>query len=323
MEQVANIFENNAVAASRRTIAEMVVSRQAQEVQAAMVIAKKFPRNEFESFNRIMKACRRKGLAEKSMYEYPRGGERVTGPSIRLAEAMAQSWGNIDFGIIELEQKSGESQVMAYAWDLETNTRQAKIFSVPHVRESKKNGIVPLTAPRDIYEQVANYGARRLRACILGVIPGDVIEAAIAQCGKTLAGENGEPLEDTVRAIAGTFEREYGVTVAMLEKFIGCKIESFTMQNLIRLKKVHMSLRDGMADREDYFDLASAVDESEINKNPFEGKEEAGKDKKSKAKKTESQPPVTDKPANNTAQAQLQDLDPSFIPDETQEPRFK
>lgn len=274
-----------------------------------------------------MKACQRKGLAEKSMYEYPRGGERVTGPSIRLAEAMAQSWGNIDFGIIELEQRNGESQVMAYAWDLETNTRQAKIFSVPHVRESKKNGIVPLTAPRDIYEQVANYGARRLRACILGVIPGDVIEAAIAQCGKTLAGENGEPLEDTVRAIAGTFEREYGVTVAMLEKFIGCKIESFTMQNLIRLKKVYMSLRDGMADREDYFDLAPAVDESEINRNPFEGKEGTGKDKKGKTKKAESQPPTVEKPANETdqktGQAQPQDLDPSFVPDETQEPRFK
>ncbi|MFR6346402.1 MAG: hypothetical protein ACLUN9_06445 [Enterocloster aldenensis] len=327
MEQIANIFENNAVAAPRGTITEMVVSRQAQEVQAAMVIAKKFPRNEFESFNRIMKACQRKGLAEKSMYEYPRGGERVTGPSIRLAEAMAQNWGNIDFGIIELEQRNGESQVMAYAWDLETNTRQAKIFSVPHVRESKKNGNVPLTAPRDIYEQVANYGARRLRACILGIIPGDVIEAAVAQCGKTLAGENGEPLEDTVRAIAGTFEREYGVTVAMLEKFMGCKIESFTMQNLIRLKKVYISLRDGMADREDYFDIAPAVDESEINRNPFEGKEEAGKDKKGKSRKSESQPIGTGRPAGDSAretgQAQQQDLDPPFVPDETQEPRFK
>ena len=40
MEQVANIFENNALATPRGTIADMVVSRQAQEVQAAMVIAK-------------------------------------------------------------------------------------------------------------------------------------------------------------------------------------------------------------------------------------------------------------------------------------------
>lgn len=160
---------------TRNTQTEMMISRQAQEVQAAMVIAKKFPRDEVESFNRILRACQRKRLAEGAMYEYPRSGTKVTGPSIRLAEAMAQNWGNIDFGILELEQKSGESQVMAYAWDLETNTRQTKVFSVPHMRGTKR-GNVPLTDPRDVYEMVANQGARRLRACILGVIPGDVVD---------------------------------------------------------------------------------------------------------------------------------------------------
>ena len=303
MEQVPNIYGSTSVAAPRSTTTEMVVSRQAQEVQAAMVIAKKFPRNEFESFNRIMVACQRKGLAEKSMYEYPRGGERVTGPSIRLAEAMAQAWGNIDFGIIELEQKKGESQVMAYAWDLETNARQTKVFSVPHIR-SKKGGNVALTDPRDIYEQVANYGARRLRACILGIIPGDVIESAIAQCEKTLIGENKEPLEDTIRAVAATFEKEYGVTVAMLEKFIGCKIESFTMQNLIRLKKFYVSLNDGMAKREDYFEMMPVTDDAEIN-NPFpedkNGKQTGKKEKKAATAEPEPEP---------------QEPDPSFIPPE-------
>lgn len=141
MENVMNIYEGveNRQVSGRGVGTEMMVSRQAQEVQAAMVIAKKFPRNEVESFNRIMQACKRRSLAEQAMYEYPRGTTKVTGPSIRLAEAMAQNWGNIDFGITELEQRSGESQVMAYAWDLETNTRQTKIFAVPHVRSTKEN----------------------------------------------------------------------------------------------------------------------------------------------------------------------------------------
>lgn len=268
----------NELPAARSITTEMITTRQAQEVQAAMMIAKKFPRNEFESFNRIMTACKRKGLAEKSMYEYPRGDTRVTGPSIRLAEAMAQSWGNIDFGVIELEQKNGESQIMAYAWDLETNTRQTKIFSVPHVRSTRK-GNVPLNDPRDIYEIVASQGARRLRACILGVIPGDVVESAISQCEKTLIGDGKEPLTDIIRTVAGTFETEYGVTVQMLEKFIGCKIESFTMQNLIRLKKVYVSLKDGMARREDYFEMLPTEGDMEIH-NPWEGKAEKTKVKK-------------------------------------------
>lgn len=238
----------------RTSQTEMMMSRQAQEVQGAIVMAKKFPRDEVESFNRIVRACQRKGLAENAMYEYPRGGTKVVGPSIRLAEAMAQNWGNIDFGIIELEQKNGESQVMAYAWDLETNTRQTKVFTVPHIRSTKK-GNVPLTDPRDIYEMVANQGARRVRACILGVIPGDVQDAAIDQCNKTMSEGEKKPVIDLVRDMAAIFEREFSVPIEAIEKYIGCKSEAFSMNNLVRLKRVYKSLHDGMAKREDYFDL--------------------------------------------------------------------
>lgn len=238
----------------RTSQTEMMMSRQAQEVQGAIVMAKKFPRDEVESFNRIVRACQRKGLAENAMYEYPRGGAKVVGPSIRLAEAMAQNWGNIDFGIIELEQKNGESQVMAYAWDLETNTRQTKVFTVPHIRSTKK-GNVPLTDPRDIYEMVANQGARRVRACILGVIPGDVQDAAIDQCNKTMSEGEKKPVIDLVRDMAAIFEREFSVPIEAIEKYIGCKSEAFSMNDLVRLKRVYKSLHDGMAKREDYFDL--------------------------------------------------------------------
>ena len=257
---------------TRNTQTEMMISRQAQEVQAAMVIAKKFPRDEVESFNRILRACQRKRLAEGAMYEYPRGGTKVTGPSIRLAEAMAQNWGNIDFGILELEQKSGESQVMAYAWDLETNTRQTKVFSVPHMRGTKR-GNVPLTDPRDIYEMVANQGARRLRACILGVIPGDVVDEAVEECNKTLVSGNAEPLIDRVRKMAKAFEDGFSVTLPMIEKYLGCKSEAFSENDFVRLKNVYKSLRDGMAKREDYFEIALPVDEKEV-KDPFKDKKQ-------------------------------------------------
>ena len=166
--------------AVRTSQTEMMISRQAQEVQAAMVIAKRFPRDEVDSFNRILTSCQRKSLAETATYEYPRGGTKVTGPSIRLAEAIAQNWGNIDFGITELEQSNGESQVMAYAWDLETNARQTKIFTVPHIRGTKK-GNVPLTDPRDIYEIMSHRIFPAIKALKYGHLPdfteqGELIE---------------------------------------------------------------------------------------------------------------------------------------------------
>ena len=310
MEQVANIYGNGMPTAQHHTTTEMAISRQAQEVQAAMVIAKKFPRDEVQSFNRIMRACQRKTLAEQAMYEYPRGNTKVTGPSIRLAEAMAQNWGNLDYGIIELEQKNGESQVMAYAWDLETNTRQTKIFSVPHIRSTKK-GNVTLTDPRDIYELVANQGARRVRACILGVIPGDVIDSALTQCNETLLSDNGNvPLVDLVRQAAALFQNDYGVTVQMLEKFIGCKSESFSMNDLIRLKRVYKSLKDGMAKREDYFEMIPEANPDDVD-NPFEGKKQRATGKEAVA---DEQKKAANKAAKKEPVQPLDEMDPSFIP---------
>lgn len=310
MEQVANIYGNGMPAAQHHTTTEMAISRQAQEVQAAMVIAKKFPRDEVQSFNRIMRACQRKTLAEQAMYEYPRGGTKVTGPSIRLAEAMAQNWGNLDYGIIELEQKNGESQVMAYAWDLETNTRQTKIFSVPHIRSTKK-GNVTLTDPRDIYELVANQGARRVRACILGVIPGDVIDSALVQCNATLLSDNGDkPLIDLVRDAAALFQSDYGVTIQMLEKFIGCKSESFTMNDLIRLKRVYKSLKDGMAKREDCFEMIPDANPDDVD-NPFEGKKQRTT---GKAAAADEQKKAANKVTKKEPVQPSDEVDPSFIP---------
>lgn len=263
-------MEGFEMTAGRSVTAEMVTSRQTQEVQGQIIMAKRFPRDEVAASRRIMTACQRKRLAEQAEYEYKRGDSKVVGPSIRLAEALAQNWGNLDFGFIELEQKAGESQVMAYCWDLETNTRQTKIFSVPHIRETRK-GNKPLTTPRDIYEQVANQAARRVRACILGIIPGDVVEEAIEQCHKTLLGKDDTPLIDRIKKCVQIAEKEYQIPQESLEKYIGCKAEAFSMNDLIRLNRVFNSIKDGMAKREEIFELPG-VEKKEVE-DAFAGKE--------------------------------------------------
>lgn len=228
------------------------VGRVTQEVQAAMAIARSFPRNMTAAAQRIKQSCKRPKLAETAIYSYPRGGQQVEGPSIRLAEEMARQWGNIDFGIHELEQKAGESTVMAYCWDLETNTRQTKIFTVPHVRHTKR-GSQRLTDPRDIYEMVANQGARRLRACILGVIPGDVTEEAVEECNKTLAGQNAKPLADRVRDMVIAFA-DLGVTQSMIERRLGHNLEATSESEVVVLGKAYTSIRDGYANVTDHFE---------------------------------------------------------------------
>ena len=129
-------------------------SRAIAEAQGKLVIAKRFPRNEIQAFANMKKACQRTGLANKAFYSYPRGNETVSGPTIRLAEELARCWGNIDFGIKELSQDNGKSEMQAYAWDLETNTMSVQNFTNPHAKEVKGK-IKTLTSLRDIYENNA------------------------------------------------------------------------------------------------------------------------------------------------------------------------
>jgi len=244
-------------------IAQAMTGRYIQEVQGMIIMAKKFPRDQFAAYNRIMEACKRKSLAEVAQYEFPRGGEKVTGPSIRLAEVLAQNWGNISTGIIELEQNYGESKVMAFAWDLETNYREERIFSVKHERKAK-GAIKKLDDPRDIYELLANLGARRKRSCILAVIPKDIVEAAEQQCEETLKKSNAtKPLTDRIRDMFTKFQQDFSVTKDMIEEFIGCRAEAFTERDVLKLGRVYNSLRDGMAKREDFFNIKATSPEPE------------------------------------------------------------
>ena len=244
--------DNNDVTKTETGMMQVNESRAVAEVQSAYVIAKKFPRNQNEAYSNIIDACKRPFLAEQAMYAYPRGGTLVTGASIRLAEACAQAWGNLDCGVREISQNDGVSIAEAYAIDLQTNTRVTKTFHVPHVRDTKK-GKMKLTDARDIYEMVANQGARRLRACILAILPGDVVEAAVERCKKTLESSD-VPISEQIRKMVLAFD-EFGIKVEHLEKRLGHKMESTIGQEIVVLKGVYKSIKDGMANREDFFDI--------------------------------------------------------------------
>lgn len=244
----------------QNAVAESTSQREISEIQSAMVIAKRFPRDPVEAMDKILAACTRPTLAEGALYSYSRGGSDVTGPSIRLAESLAQLWGNVHFGIRELNQTKGESTVEAFAFDLETNTRQVKVFQVPHVRYTRA-GAKKLEDPRDVYELVANQGARRLRACILGIIPGDVVESAVKQCETTLH-TSADVSPEKLQSMVNAFETGFGVTKDMIQKRIGRRIDAITPALLIQLKKIFQSLKDDMSKPGDWFEGAETPKKS-------------------------------------------------------------
>lgn len=274
MNELTNQFNNQ----GNNAATVVAASREMEEVKGQIFMAQNMPRNVFQSEQRIMDACKRLTLAETAVYSYPRGGQKVVGPSIRLAEVLAQNWGNISFGVKELERRDGESTAVAYAWDMETNTRTQKEFTVPHVRSTKK-GIQKLTGERDIYELVANMGARRLRSCLLGIIPGDIVDKAVAQCNETVRSGGGDiPLKDRIGKMLAMFKESYGVTQEQIENRFGYGTSTFTEFDMVQARNIFNSIKDGLAKVEDYFDKSTKKDAPSKLKEELAAKEDVKAD---------------------------------------------
>ncbi|WP_199256845.1 hypothetical protein [Alteribacillus sp. YIM 98480] len=288
MNQLTQQFENQAQPQGQGGImAQSSSSREMEEVKGQIFMAKQFPRNIFQSEQRILDNCKRPSLAEVAIYQYPRGGTRVEGPSIRLAEVLAQNWGNLSFGVKELEQREGESTAMAYAWDLETNVRQEKTFTVKHSMKAKGK-IKKLDDPRDIYEKVANDGARRVRACILGVIPGDIVEKAVLQCNNTIKGNSEKPLKERINNALVAFKEKYRVTQEMIEDRFGYNADAFTEHDYVELIKIFNSLKDGMSKPDDWFNKEAKNKKESALAKEFKSDSEANKEPKKENKKPSS-----------------------------------
>lgn len=285
---------------SESALAHIASSREVTEAQAAIMVAKRFPRNEIDVLDKVLLACQRPSLAETALYEYSRGGTAISGPSIRMAETLIRLWGNAACGLRELERGERESTIEAYAVDFETNVRHSKVFSVKHERATKK-GIYKLEDMRDRYENLANFGARRMRACILSLIPSDIVEAAVNEVESTLKAK-ADTSEQAVKKLADAFA-QFGVTKEQIEKKIQRRLDAITPAQVIRLRKIYTSLKDSMSTSADWFEQEEPTEgdkkgKTEVLKDKLKGGKKKDDPPKAEAHKTIQCPNVFEGPAD-------------------------
>lgn len=261
MAQLDNINQGTVAIEASRAIAE---------AQGKLVIAKRFPRDEVQAYAKAMQACQRPTMAEKAFYSFPRGGQVVSGPTIRFAEELARCWGNIDYGIKELSQDDGKSEMQAYAWDLETNAQSVQNFTNPHQREQGKK-MVTLTSQRDIYENNANMATRRLRSRILAILPSWFVEDAVDECKRTLAGKNEIPLIDRVKKMVVQFGK-LGVSQEQIETRMKKKIEAMTADDFTEYIGIFNAIKGGESKVAEWFEAPKVASKFTDELNEAEGK---------------------------------------------------
>jgi hypothetical protein len=235
-------------------IVEIESQRAIAEAQAKVIVAKKFPRNKEMCFENIIEACKVPALANSAFYSYPRGGSIVRGATIRLAEELAGLWENILYGIQELARREGETEMQAFAWDLETNVYSSVHFTVKH-RLDTREGSKHLNTDRDIRDLTANIAARKLRGRILAVLPEAVVSAAVDACYDTLAKQIGADIQAERQAIIAKF-RDIGITdKAVIERFNVKSVDYLSAKNIAQLKSIYKTIQAGEASAHDIFVL--------------------------------------------------------------------
>lgn len=228
-------------------------SRAVAEVQAAVIVAQQAPRDVDQARAVMLRSCAHLTFAERAFYRYSRAGTQIAGASVHLARELARCWGNIQYSVDEMRRDDGygQSEMRAWAWDLETNARSTLTFIVPHARD-KSGGPKRLTDMRDIYENNANMGARRLREAIFSILPVWFTEEAQAACHETIKKGEGVPLEERITKAIALFDR-LGVTVDAIASKIGRAPGSWTADDLAQLTVTYRSIERGEVTVEDEF----------------------------------------------------------------------
>lgn len=233
-------------------------SRAVAEVQAAVVVAQQCPRDPSKALDEMRTSCRTKGLAERAFYSVPNRGN---GPSVHLARELARIWGNVQYGVKELsrDDAGGMSEVLAFAWDVQTNTRSERTFQVPHER-MKGRDRQKLTDLGDIYLMNQNVGARAVRECIFTILPPWLVEEAQDVCHATLRDGGGKPLAQRISDALGAFDG-IGVSVERIERKIGKPSARWTDGDVARLGIDFRSIDRGEVQASELFpDAVSAAD---------------------------------------------------------------
>ena len=216
------------------------------EVDIQIKTAKAYPRSikQFKADATEM-ACLDEETAASMFYVLPRGGKKIEGPSVRLAEVVGSSWGNLRYGarIMGIDDKFITAQ--GNCFDLQKNI--AASVEVKR-RITDKNG---RRFNDDMIQTTSNAAcAIALRAAIFKVVPFAFVKPIYEQAKMTSLGK-AESMS-AKRHKAMDWFLKAGASQEQLLEFLGRKgLDDVTIDDLIVLRGVCTAIRDGETTIED------------------------------------------------------------------------
>lgn len=266
-----------------------VVDRAAIDQQ--ITTAKRYPRS-ITKFLREAEALATldEETAASCFYSLPRGGKRIEGPSARLAEIVAYSWGNLRADAEVVEEGKTHVTAMGTMFDLEKNVA---------IRVQVKRRITNSSGKRYDDDMIGVTGNAAIsiafRNAVFKVVPAALVRRVYEQARLASVGKAGT-MESKREAALAWFNKA-GVDEDRVLVVLGKKgRDDIDVEDLITLRGMVTALKEGQSTIDEMFPRPGSVGDAKTDqlneriRQQQEPKEQSKQEAKPKAKKVAPEP---------------------------------
>lgn len=210
------------------------------EIDTQIATAKAFPRSVTESMRRAeTMATISEEIAASCTYALPRAGKTIEGPSVRLAEIIVNTWGNIRAGARVIDNDGKTITAQGICHDLENNT----CFTVEVKKKiTDRNG--KLYSEDMIVTTGQAACAIAFRNAVLKVVPVALIDSIWDKTKEVAKGKAETMVARRTKAV--DYAKTLGITEDQIcEKLEVKKIEDIGLDSLATFRAILTGIKNG------------------------------------------------------------------------------
>lgn len=285
---VVEKFQGKELAQRAEHAAIAVAASARAEIESAFVMALKMPRNRDQARIEILDSCKSLMFAGKVKYKKPVGKKKVgsawvqnyvEGPSIRFAEEMIRSWGNIKVQCATIYEDAHKRITLVNAVDLQKNISYSKQITIIKTVERKnatgrdviserlnsynQRVFIVVATDDEVNIKEAALISKEIRNASLRLIPQDIIDEAMTVSVATLKAGISSDMKSARKAILDSFAT-IGVKPKDIEEYIGHGIDTISPEEIVGLRAVYKTISDGQATWKEYIDKEDIVVEGKV-----------------------------------------------------------
>lgn len=294
-------------------------------IEAAYVMAMHRPRNVMVARAKILEACQRPKFADAAIFSKPVGGQQIEGPSVRLAEEMMRSFGNIHVEKYTVYEDEHKRMIKVCTTDLESNLSvSGEIIIAKTVERRKvKDGTVVIGQRKNSYgdtvfiveatedELIVKESAqvsKLIRNNVLRLIPADIQEDAMAEAYATLGRKDAADPKAALKALYDGFAG-IGVLPDQVAAYLGHTRPNVDAAELKELRGIFTAIRSGETSWQDC--LSAKLDARESGSSPGKKTVEAAASKSREQQERTAQQPSGSLPPDSAPAQTVVQQDPN------------